>query len=62
LNVLGSISDQNFRLPYSLFTVMTAPLSSDTWSLPYTKTLLLNDTIKWTAKLYGEWIYWDETT
>ena len=32
LNVLGSIADQSFRLPYSLFTVMAAPLSSDTWS------------------------------
>jgi hypothetical protein len=32
LNVLGSIDDQTFRLPYSLFTVMVAPLSSDTWS------------------------------
>lgn len=32
------------------------------WSLPYSKTLYLNDTILWTAKLYGNWIYWDEST
>lgn len=62
LVVTGGISDQIFRLPYSYFIVMAAPLSSDVWSLPYSKTLYLNDTVKWTSKLYGDWIYWDEST
>jgi len=62
LVVTGGISDQIFRLPYSYFIVMAAPLSSDVWSLSYSKTLYLNDTVKWTSKLYGDWIYWDEST
>jgi hypothetical protein len=37
-------------------------LSADIWALDYTKTLLLNDTIKWTDALYGKWIFWDSVT
>jgi hypothetical protein len=62
LTISGSIPNQDFRLPYSYYTIIAMPLSSDVWTRAYTKTLYLNDTIKWTDPLFGDWIFWDDVT